>query len=308
MTPQEPIAYGCYRHPDRPTYIRCQRCGRPICGNCMINAAVGFQCPDCVTAGAKQTRQNQGPYGGMRSANPRTTTLALIGLNLVVWGLIMLAGGSAGSLDDLLALQPGGMCLDAADPTRWFPGVTEGAQCTAVGGAWRPGMSGGAWWQVLTSAFTHLEPIHLAMNMLSLWFLGPPMEAALGRVRFLAVYLLAAVAGSAAVMWLSAPATQTLGASGAVFGLIGSLIVVGLKVKADLQVAFTWLGINLVYTFVGSGISWQGHIGGLVGGMVATAIIVYAPRENRTRIQWLGLAGVAVALLVLIVVRILQLA
>ena len=306
--PQQPIAYGCYRHPDRATYIRCQRCGRPICGDCMISAAVGFQCPECVAAGARQTRQNEGPYGGLRSHNPRTTTLVLIGINIAVWAMIMLVGGDTGSLADLLALRPGGICLAADDPSRWFPTVTTAVQCATVDGLWQGGVSGGAWWQVLTSAFTHTAPLHLGMNMLWLWFPGPPMEAALGRTRFLSIYLLSALAGSAAVVWLEAPAMQTLGASGAVFGLIGALIVVGLKVKADLQVAFTWLAINLVYSFLGQGISWQGHIGGLVGGLVTTAIIVYAPRKDRKRIQLAGLAGFGVLLLVLIVARVLQLA
>ncbi len=168
-------------------------------------------------------------------------------------------------------------------------------------------MASGAWWQVITSAFAHVQVWHIGMNMLSLWFLGPPMEAALGRARFLAVYLLSALTGSLAVMWFAEPTTQTLGASGAVFGLIGSLVVVGLKVKADLRVAFTWLAINLVFTFMNAGISWQGHIGGLLGGMAATAIIVYAPRKDRTRIQWLGIAGLTLLTLAATAVRVMQL-
>ncbi len=303
--PQQPVAYGCYRHPDRPTYIRCQRCGRPICGDCMISAAVGFQCPECVASFAKQTRQHEGPYGGTRSTNPRLTTFVLIGINVAVWALILIGGDA---ITNLLALEPGGVCLSATDPTKWYPSATTAARCAIVGGAWQAGVASGAWWQVITSAFTHVEVWHIGMNMISLWFLGPPMEAALGRVRFLAVYLLSALTGSMAVMWFSEPTAQTLGASGAIFGLIGSLVVVGLKVKADLRVAFTWLAINLVFTFVNSGISWQGHIGGLLGGMAATAIIVYAPRKDRARIQWLGLAGLAVLTVAAIVVRAVQLA
>ena len=302
--PQQPVAYGCYRHPDRPTYIRCQRCGRPICGDCMISAAVGFQCPDCVSEFAKQTRQHEGPYGGTRSANPRLTTIVLIAINVAVWALILVVGDA---LTGLLSLQPGGICLSATDPTRWYPDATTAARCVLAGGAWQAGVASGAWWQVLTSAFTHVAPMHLGMNMISLWFLGPPMEAALGRARFLAVYLLSALTASAAVMWFAESTTQTLGASGAVFGLIGSLVVVGLKVKADLRIAFIWLGINLAFTFLNPGISWQGHIGGLVGGLAATAIIVYAPRKDRSRIQWAGLAGLAVLTIIAIVVRAAQL-
>lgn len=307
--PQPPTAYGCYRHPDRPTYIRCQRCGRPICGDCMISAAVGFQCPECVATGARQTRQNQGPYGGARSRNPRTTSIVLIGINVVVWIAIILSGGDSSPLTDLFSLRPRGICLSALDPTRWFPDATTANVCSALGsGLWQAGVSDGAWWQLLTSAFTQVAPLHIGMNMLSLWFLGPPMEAALGRARFLAVYLLSALAGSAAVMWWENPQVQSLGASGAIFGLLGALLVVAYKVHGDVRTVLTLLVINLVYTFMGAGISWQGHVGGLIGGAVSAAIVVYAPRANRARVQILGLVGVGVVLVVLIGLRMAQLA
>ena len=304
MTQQQPIAYGCYRHPDRGTYIRCQRCGRPICGDCMVSAAVGFHCPECVAAGARDTRQNQGPYGGQRSRDPRITTFVLMGVNVAVWVLILLNS----QLASLLALQPVGSCLSALDPSQWYPNATTAAQCAAAsGGSWQPGVSSGAWWQLLTSAFTHEDAIHIGVNMLSLWFLGPPIEAALGRARFLTVYLLSALAGSTAVMWLSNPQSLTLGASGAVFGLLGALLVVVYKVRGDVRNVLMWLGLNVAFTFLGNGISWQGHIGGLVGGALLTALIVYAPRQGRPRVQWLGAAGFAVLLAVLVAVRVLQL-
>ena len=104
--PQQPVAYGCYRHPDRPTYIGCQRCGRPICGECMISAAVGFQCADCVAAGARETRSNQLPYGGKLVANPVLTTAVLIGANLAIWLAIPLTGGSTSRWVDVLSLTP----------------------------------------------------------------------------------------------------------------------------------------------------------------------------------------------------------
>lgn len=278
---QPPVAQPCYRHPDRPTFIRCQRCGRPICGDCMISAAVGFHCPECVADGARQTRQNVGPYGGRRSANPSLTSILLIALNVIVWGAITLTGGYASQLADAMAL--------------W-----------AVG---RPSVASGAVWQLLTSGFTHIDVLHLGMNMLALWFLGPSLEAALGRARFLTVYLLSVLSGSVLVLWLSPLDAATLGASGGVFGLIGALLVLAYKVRGDVRTVLLWLGINLVYTFVGSGnISWQGHLGGLLGGLAAAAIIGYAPKANRQRVQVFGLAGLAALLLALVAVRVLQLA
>ena len=175
-------------------------------------------------------------------------------------------------------------------------------------GSWQPGVAEGAYWQLLTSAFTHVEILHIGMNMLALWFLGPSLERALGRARFLAVYLVSALAGSVVVLWLADASTMTLGASGAVFGLIGALLVLAYKVHGDVRSVLIWLGINVVYTFIGPGsISWQGHLGGLLGGVAAAVIVVYAPRQGRTRLQWLGLTGLAVLLLVLAVVRVMQL-
>jgi len=307
--PQPPVAYACYRHPDRATYIRCQRCGRPICGDCMINAAVGFQCPECVAQGARETRQNQLPYGGTRSGNPAITSITLIGLNLAVWLAITLTGGGASRLVDVLALTPSGFCLSAADPTSWYPDAGAALCATMPDGWWHPGVGSGAYWQVLTSAFAHIEFMHLALNMLAVWFLGPTLESALGRTRFLAVYLLSALTASAVVLWLSPQASTTLGASGAVFGLIGALLVLAYKVRGDVRTVLLWLGINVVYTFFGPGsISWQGHLGGLAGGLVAAAVIAYAPRQQRSRTQLLGLIGLGLAGLALVVVRALQLA
>ncbi len=295
---QPPVAYPCYRHPGTATYIRCQRCGRPICGECMISAAVGFQCPECVAEGARQTRQNEGPYGGRRSRNARTTTLVLIGLNVAVWLAIFLTGGSNSFLVSRLALFSVGPCLLP------IPGMGASEYVCGIGGGlahyWA---ANGGYWQLLTSAFTHIEILHIGMNMLVLWFLGPSLEAALGRARFLAVYLVSALAGSVSVFWFSPVGTFTLGASGAIFGLLGALLVLAYKVRGDVRSILIWLGINVAYTFLGPGnISWQGHLGGLVGGALATAIIAYAPREGRQRKQWIAVGAMAVLLLLSVAV------
>ena len=308
MTQQPPMAMACYRHPDRATYIACQRCGRPICGDCMISAAVGFQCPECVREGARQTRQNLGPYGGERSSNPYLTTFVLIGINVAVWVAILLTGGAGSRLADLLALTPAGRCLSASQQNGWYPRAGEAACRAMSDGSWQTGAADGALWQVITTAFTHVEVLHIGANMLSLYFLGPLLERMIGRTRFLAVYFLSALAGSVTVMWFSDPQTTTLGASGAIFGLIGALVVVARKSGGDIRNLMFWLLLNLAITFYpGTGISWQGHIGGLVAGLVAAAIIAFAPRQNRGQTQVLGLAAMLAVLCVLLAVRILQL-
>ena len=277
----------CYRHSDRETWIRCQRCSRPICPDCMRSASVGFHCPTCVKEGTKSTRQALTPYGGQRVADPRVTTIGLIALNAAVWLAVAGTGGRTSSLVDQLALLPDSAARQRADGSLVMI----------------RGVDHGAWWQLLTSVFTHVEPLHIGFNMLALYFLGPMLETVLGRTRFLALYLASGIAGSAAVMVLSDPHGQTLGASGAIFGLMGALAVIALKVHGQVRSVLTWIGLNLVFTFTVSGISWQGHIGGLVAGAVLGTAMVYAPRSRRSLVQWGAVAVVLVVSAALIAAR-----
>ncbi len=283
----------CYRHTDRESHIRCQRCERPICPDCMRPASVGFHCPSCVKEGSRATRSGRTPYGGQRTGNPALTSQVLIGINVAVWVLILATGWRSSRLIYHLALTP------------------LGADFSLRGGGFLhvTGVADGAPWQLVTSMFTQVEVWHIGFNMLALWILGPQLELAVGRTRFLAIYLLSGLAGSAAVMWLSAVHGNTLGASGAIFGMMGALLVVAIKVHGDVRGLATWIGANFVLTLVLIGnVSWQGHLGGLVGGALAGAVIVYAPRSRRSLWQGAGLAAVAVVVLVATVTRIAVLA
>jgi membrane associated rhomboid family serine protease len=263
--PPDPQVPTCYRHPDRQTYVRCTRCNRPICPECMHDAAVGHQCADCVGAAAASRPSVTTPLGGRasRSAVP-LLTYVLIGVNVA-----------------LFVLQQ----------------TSRDVQSALV--LWPPAVAGGDVYRLLTSAFLHFGFAHIAFNMLALYFVGPPLEYALGRVRYAALYLLSALGGSVLVYLLTLDAV-TAGASGAVFGLFGATFVVGKRLNMDVRSVVGIIVLNLAFTFVypllsGQNISWQGHIGGLVTGAVVATAFAYAPQQRRNLVQ----GGATVALLVL---------
>jgi membrane associated rhomboid family serine protease len=266
----------CYRHTDRETYISCQRCGRPICPDCMRAASVGFQCPECVAEGRSSTPRARTVYGGAVRASDNAVTLVLIGINVAVFLAVLVTGGIGSAL---------------LNTTVMFPlGVAEGQ-----------------WWRLLTSVFLHEAMLHLLFNMVALWVFGPVMERLLGRARFLALYLLSGLAGSVAVYLLSPPTTPTLGASGAVFGLLGAALVVTVRRGYDASWLLGLLGINLVITFTVGSISWQGHLGGLVCGLVLGAALAWAPRRHRTLVHLAAFVAVFALCAVLVVERTAQL-
>lgn len=269
----------------------------------MVDAAVGFQCPECVQEGMRQTRAAELPYGGRRVADTRRTTVVLIALNLLVFAAALLVRGLA----DQLALTPGGTCMSAADAGSYYPHAGAAACQSMSDGHWVPGVAGGRWWQVITSAFLHTEPWHIGLNLLALWILGQNLEQVLGRARFLALYLVSALAGSAGVMWLADPDSSSLGASGAIFGLFAALALLVWKVRGNFRQVLYLLGINVVISLL-PGIAWQAHLGGFLGGLAAAAIIVFAPKPNRHALQWAGLAVFTALVIALIALRAVQLA
>jgi membrane associated rhomboid family serine protease len=278
----------CYRHPDRETGVRCTRCERPICPECMISASVGFQCPECVRAGsgtghAPSASQPRTLAGGTVTADPRLVTKILIGLNLAVF---------------LVQLSVGDRFTD-----RFY--LIGRAYIPLLGSA--EGVAEGQWYRMLTAMFLHGSYIHILFNMLSLWWIGGPLEAALGRARYLTLYFVSGLAGSALSYLLVVPEKASLGASGAIFGLFGATAVLMRRLNYDMRPVIALLVINLIFTFGWSNIAWQAHIGGLVGGVVVGYAMVHAPRERRDLIQYGVCAVVLAAVVVATLVRTAQL-
>ncbi len=284
---EQQLTPTCYRHDGRETHIRCQRCERPICPDCMRQASVGFHCPDCVQEAARTTRQPRTAYGGRRRGSPGLVTTTLIVINLVVFVLVAATGGSDGWLLPQLALIPVGAVYLVNGQPDFVEGIADGAA-----------------WQLVTSMFTHVEIWHIGFNMLALYVLGPQLEMVLGRARFLALYLLSGLVGSATVYWLAQESSVTVGASGSLFGLMAALLVVAIKVRGDVQGLLTLVAINIAITIFGRGfISWQGHLGGFVGGLLLAFALVYAPRASRTTWQVLGVSLIALATAAAVVAR-----
>jgi membrane associated rhomboid family serine protease len=244
---------ACARHPDRQTGARCIRCDRPACPACLREASVGYQCVDCVAQDTRSQPRTLALPWAQASTYP-VVVLTLIAINVMIFVVTVAQAGSLpGNADAQLfqqwALQPG-----------------------AVGQ--------GAWWQLLTAGFLHIGPLHLAFNMIALWVIGRDLEQVLGRARFLAVYLVSLLGGSLAVLLFANPAIPTAGASGAVFGLMGGLAVVLMRLRLSPRPALTIILLNLIISFVVPNISILGHLGGLAFGTAITALMVYGPTKR----------------------------
>ncbi len=263
----------CYRHTDRETYVRCTRCDRPICPDCMNEAAVGFQCPDCVREGNKSVRQARTVFGGRVGADANVTKV-LIGLNVILF---------VAQLAD-----------DAVTDRLLFSTVDITAR--------------NEWYRVLTSAFLH-DPsflLHIAFNMYALLLFGAGVERLLGGVRYLTLYLVAALGGSVATLLFANPRVPSLGASGAIFGLFGAYFVMARRLRADTSQIALLIGINLAIGFAAhSYINNWAHMGGLVAGAAVAFVFTQVPRgRNQAALQLGGAALIAVALVVAGVLRV----
>jgi len=265
----------------------------------MVSASVGFQCPECVAEGKKTVREARTSYGGLVPSG-WSVSIVLVAINVAVWLLIAVTGGNGSTVTDWIALLPSSNCNV---PGGFYPGLASDV-CQANGGTWLPGVADGAGWRLVTSIFTQVGFVHLFFNVFNIWVLGPQLEAAFGRLRFLAIYLMAGLSGSIAVYLFSEPHGMTIGASGAVFGLLGAILVMVVRTRQPPQGILFWIGLSLVYSFVVTGISWQAHIGGLIGGALIAAAFVWAPRgPRRAWYQWGAVAALFVVLVALTAIR-----
>lgn len=266
----------CVRHPDRATGLTCTRCGRPACPECLREASVGHQCVDCVAQAGREVRRGVTVAGAAPGARPAVAT-ALIAVNVAVFAWTALTAQSV--LGNARA-----------------PLFRDWALVPAA-------VADGEWWRLVTAGFLHFGPVHLLFNMMALWVIGRDVEAALGHGRFLAVYLVSLLGGSAAVMLLTSPGSNVAGASGAVFGLMGALAVLLRRLRFPLGQVGGLIVANLLVTFLVPGISVAGHLGGLATGAAATAALLYAPPARRGPVQAGALVGLAVLLLAAVLLR-----
>lgn len=263
----------CYRHPDRRSFILCQRCGRTVCPECQVQAAVGVQCPECVREASKAMPKVRRPLRfGRNSGAP--VTYAIMGVNAAVFAVNFLTTSifSGGLMYQLFVYAP---WLTAAEP-----------------------------WRMLTSVFLHAQFLHILFNLYTLWIFGRMLEQSLGKARFLALYLISGFAGSVAVLLL-APNSAVLGASGAVFGLFGAFAVIQRRLGGNSVQILVVVGLNLALGFIIPNISWQAHVGGLLVG-AAVAAVLLATRERRQRtLQIAAISSIVVVLIAITTVRVL---
>ena len=249
---------NCYWHPDRYAGVTCQRCERRVCAECMHTASVGFHCPACIAPQSiNHGRKRISARSFARGANASEqslTTRTLIAVNLFAFLVTLFRGGS---------LSSGG-----GDVTIDFGLVGYGRVLSAFSIDY-VGIAEGEWWRMFTGGFLHAGFIHLAFNMFLLWMLGSQLERLLGPTSYLILYFGSLLSGALGVMLLD-PLALTVGASGAVFGLMGATVVYQLRrgVSPWSNGIGTLLIINLIYTFARPNISVGGHLGGLLGGLL----------------------------------------
>jgi membrane associated rhomboid family serine protease len=242
MDPEAPATPVCYRHPDRPTRISCSDCGKPICPDCTIDAAVGQKCPECAkTDGRARTinvRQTWRPGFGTAPV-----TMTLLALNVGIY----LAGVLSPEFD------------------RW---LIENMALINVE------VANGEWWRVFTAAFLHAGLFHLAINMYILWLFGTSLERSAGHAPFLALYLASAAAGGAMSALTGPQFSVSVGASGAIFGLFGAWFSASYRSRhtpagqAMFRQFLILLLLNAAIPLAVPNIDWRAHLGGFIAGVV----------------------------------------
>ncbi len=264
----------CYRHPSRQSFVLCQRCGRTICPDCQTVGAVGVTCPDCMREQrATAPRTKPAFLTRLTGQGAPVMTYSLIGITLAVFVLQILPGGIGTAVTN--ALLYAGLY---SHPANFEP------------------------WRMFTTMFVHSTSFifHVLFNMYTLWIFGQLLERMLGRWRFLALYLISGFAGSVAVLWLTGPLTAVVGASGAIFGLIGAFFVINRRLGGDSRQLLVLLAINVVLVFIpGMNISWQAHLGGLIGGALVGLIFFETRKRDQKTLQIVLLSALSLVLILL---------
>ncbi len=270
----------CYRHPGRETLVSCSECGRPICQQCMTFAPVGIRCPDHANIGAAKGQARR----AVRTVHMRATrssapvTIAVIALNVLFYIVTVAQGRGISS--------PGGSLFEHM----WLTGIQ---------------VHDGEWYRLATVMFLHGSVLHLALNMFALYWLGTLVEQALGSVKFLLLYAAAGLAGSTGALLFTHPFQVTVGASGAIYGIMGALLVLEYRATGTFAgQAMGMIVLNLAISFAIPNISIGGHIGGLVGGIAATAGLVYGRRQRSPLVGPALVVAVAVAAVAVAALRV----
>jgi membrane associated rhomboid family serine protease len=251
-SPQPAAPPACGRHPERPASVRCAHCNRPICTDCMIQAQVGWQCPDCTREGSTRSRQvpaftrtSPGRSGVVGSTNPTPIVLTIVGINVVVF-----------------LLERFGTDMNVIDRFGLWPyGVHANSQ----------------YYRAFTAMWLHANFLHIAGNMIALLIVGPALEVQLGKARFVALYIIAGLGGSVASYLLSPTNVVGIGASGAIMGVMGAYVVIGLRRRLPVTPVVALIVINLLIGFSGN-IDWRAHLGGLATGAVLAYVYDAAGR------------------------------
>ena len=269
----------CYRHPDRQSFVLCQRCGRTICGECQTPAAVGVHCPECVKeARGNAPRLQPQVVTRVRSASRRgapVVTYAIIGVTVAVFLAQLVTGGAGNGL------------------------VTQALAFYAPLEISQP-------WRAVTTMLVHGSFFHILFNMYSLYIFGAELERQLGRGRFAALYVISGIGGSAAVALL-APGSLVVGASGAIFGLMAAFFVIARSLGGRSIQLLVLVGINLAIGFIIPGIAWQAHLGGIVVGGAIAFLFSKTRHRSQHALQIAVLVAIGVIVLAALLARSAQL-
>jgi membrane associated rhomboid family serine protease len=280
-TPPTTTENRCYRHPDRETFVKCQRCGRPICGQCQTLAPVGVHCPECVREARGSAASAVRPVGRrvVGALNPSR------GVPIITYSIIA-------ACVIVFVLE----CLTGLNPI-----TGTGNSIVANVLAYYPHEIYFAPWSIISVNFVHANILHIALNMYSLFIVGTPLERFLGRGRYAALFFVSGIGAVVAVDLLTNEAV--IGASGAIFGLLGALVVFARRMGLRTTQLYVVIAINLAIGFIIPQIAWQAHIGGLIVGVGLAFLMLKTSTVRRRPVQVVSIIGVTIVLVVVLLLN-----